>query len=79
MPGMKRDCGGAAALLGAFKATVEMVSGLLQGVKSIYIIIQMSVIHILTNQIGSLALFFLKRHEKRLKTSHVTKKKLKLF
>lgn len=24
MPGMKRDCGGAAALLGAFKATVEM-------------------------------------------------------
>ena len=26
MPGMKRDCGGAAAILGAFKATVKQVS-----------------------------------------------------
>lgn len=25
MPGMKRDCGGAAAILGAFKATVKQV------------------------------------------------------
>ncbi len=25
MPGMKRDCGGAAAVLGAFKATVKQV------------------------------------------------------
>lgn len=26
MPGMKRDCGGAAAILGAFKATIKQVS-----------------------------------------------------
>lgn len=25
MPGMKRDCGGAAAILGAFRATVKQV------------------------------------------------------
>lgn len=30
MPGMKRDCGGAAAILGAFKATVKQVSEILQ-------------------------------------------------
>lgn len=29
MPGMKRDCGGAAAILGAFKATVKQVSEIL--------------------------------------------------
>lgn len=27
MPGMKRDCGGAAAVLGAFRAAVKQVSG----------------------------------------------------
>ena len=26
MPGMKRDCGGAAGILGAFQAAVKMVS-----------------------------------------------------
>lgn len=26
MPGMKRDCGGAAAILGAFKATIKQVN-----------------------------------------------------
>lgn len=28
MPGMKRDCGGAAAILGAFRAAVKQVSGI---------------------------------------------------
>lgn len=29
MPGMKRDCGGAAAVLGAFRAAIKQVSGAL--------------------------------------------------
>ena len=31
MPGMKRDCGGAAAVLGAFRSAVELVNILLLG------------------------------------------------
>lgn len=29
MPGMKRDCGGAAAILGAFRAAIKQVSAAL--------------------------------------------------